>query len=43
MVSHHPVKFGGHRDCYSGDLMCLVVEGLDSSLIPPLLFISKAH
>ena len=21
MVSHHPVKFGGHRHCGSGDLV----------------------
>ena len=27
MVSHHPVKFGGHRHCGSGDIMFLVVEG----------------
>ena len=45
MVSHHTATFGDHRHCSSGD-MFLVVEGQDSTyppLIPPLLFISKAH
>ena len=26
MVSHHLTKFGGHRQCGSGDMMFLVVE-----------------
>ena len=46
MVSHHPVKFGGHGHCGSGDMMFLVDEGQDSTcprfnLL--LLFISKGH
>ena len=37
--SHHPAQFGGHRNCGSGDMMFLVVEGQDSTcprLKPPL-------
>lgn len=30
MVSHHPVKFGGHRHCDSGDMTVLVTEGQDA-------------
>ena len=26
MVNHHPAKFGGHRQCGSGDIILLVVE-----------------
>ena len=26
MVSDHPVKFGGYRQCGSGDIILLVVE-----------------
>ena len=29
--SHHPAKFGGHRNCGSGDMMFLVIEGQDST------------
>ena len=46
MVSHHPNKFGGHRQCGSGVLMFLVDEEQDSTcsrLNPSLLFISKGH
>ena len=40
MVSHQPLKFGGHMDCGSRD------EGLDYTyprFSPPLLFISEGH
>ena len=30
-MSHHPVKFAGHRHCGSGDITLLVVEELDST------------
>ena len=46
MVSHHPVKFGGQRQCGGGDIMFLVAEEEDSRcshLNPPLLFISKGY
>ena len=46
MVSHHPVKFGGHRHCSSGDIMFLVAKEENSRcylLNPPLLFTSKGH
>ena len=46
MVSHHPAKFGGHRDCGSGDMMFLVLERKHSACPHfnlPLLFISKGH
>ena len=33
MVRHHPVKFGGHRHCGSGDIMFLVVEEQDSTCL----------
>ena len=29
MVSHHPAKSGGHRNCGSGDLIFLMVEEKD--------------
>ena len=29
MVSHHPAKSGGHRQCDKGDIMFLVVEKQD--------------
>ena len=44
MVSHHLVKFCGHRYCGSEYRMLLVVEEEDSTCCcfnPPLLFISK--
>ena len=44
-VSHHPVKFGGHRHCGSGDMMFLVVNEQDFTCLcldHPLLFSSKA-
>ena len=28
MVSHHPAKFGGHRQCDSVDIMFLVAESI---------------
>ena len=43
MVSKQPAKFGGHRQCGSGDIMFLVIDEQDSTyscLNPPLLFIS---
>ena len=43
MVCHHPERFGGHRQCGSGDIMFLVVKKEDSSCSrfnPLLLFIS---
>ena len=46
MVSHHPVKFGGHMHCDSGDIVFLVVGEEDSKCSrfnQPLLFISKGH
>ena len=46
MISHHSVKFGGYRNCGSGDMIFLVFEGLNSCLhfnLPLLLFISKTH
>ena len=46
MITHHPVRFGDHRQCSIGDIMFVVVEGQDSTfahLDPPLLFIFKAH
>ena len=46
MVFHHPGKFGGHRRCYSGDIMVLVAEEKDprsSCFNPLLLFISRGH
>ena len=45
MISHHSVKFGGYRNCGSGDMIFLVFEGLNSCLHfnLPLLFISKTH
>ena len=45
MENYHPVMFGVHRYCVSGD-MFLVVEEEDSTcsrLNPPLPFISRAH
>ena len=45
MVSHHPAKFGAHRQCGIGNLF-LVVEEQDSTssrINPLLLFIFKAH
>ena len=30
MVSHHPARFSGHRQCGIGDAMFLVVEEQDS-------------
>ena len=44
-VSHHPGKFGGHRNC-SGDIMFLVAKEEDfrcSLFNPLLLFIYKGH
>ena len=32
MVSHHPAKFGGHRDCGCGDIIFLVAEEENSIL-----------
>ena len=46
MISHHPVKFGGHRNWSSGEIIFLAVEQQDSiccHLNSPLLFISKGH
>ena len=46
MVSHHPKKFGSHRQCGSGETTLLVVKGQDSTyprFNPPRLFISKGH
>ena len=46
MVSHHAVKFEGHRHCGSEVMMLLAVEGQDSTcsrLNTSLLFISKAR
>ena len=46
MVSHHPVKFGGHGHCGSGDVMFLEVKEQDSICLPfhlLLLFISRGH
>ena len=46
MASHHPAKFGGHRQCGSEDAMLLVVEGKNSTyshLNLPSLFASKGH
>ena len=49
MVSCHSAKFGGHKQCGSGDTTFLVVEKQDSTCsclnppLLPLLFISKAH
>ena len=31
MISHQPDKLGGHRYCYSGDIMRLEVEEQDST------------
>ena len=31
MVSHHPAKFGGHRQCSSEDMTFPLVEGQDST------------
>ena len=45
MVSHHPTKFRGLRNCGSED-MFLVVKGQDSAcshLDLPLLFTSKSN
>ena len=45
MVSHHLLRFGGHRHCV-GEYTFVVVEGQDFTcprLDPPLLFISKTH
>ena len=45
MVSHHPVKFGDHRLCGSGDMFLVAKEENSrcSRFNPPLLFISKGH
>ena len=46
MVSHHTVKFGGHRHCGSGVMMLVVVEEQDSTccrLDPLLLFTYSGH
>ena len=46
MVSLHPAKSGGHRNCRSGDKMLLEVEEQDptcSHFNSSLLFISKGH
>ena len=46
MVSHHPVRLGGHRHCGSRDIMFLVVEEQDSAysyLNPYLLLVLKTH
>ena len=46
MISHHPVKFGGHRHCGGGDIVFSVAEEEDSRcsrLKTPSLFISKGH
>ena len=46
MISHHSVKFGGHRHCGNGDIMVLTVEEQDSTrfcLNLALLFIPTAH
>ena len=46
MVIHHPVKFGWHRYCGSGDLTFLVAEEDNSRcrrFNRPLLRISKGH
>ena len=46
MISHYSPKFGGHRDCGSGDIRFLVAEeenSLCSCFNPPLLFIFKEH
>ena len=45
-ISQHHAKFFGHRHCYSGDIMFLLVEEEDSTcsrLNPALLFIPKGH
>ena len=41
MISHHPVKIGGHRHCGSGDITFLVVEEQDSTC--SLKFFSRGH
>ena len=46
MVSHHPVKIGGHRHCGQKDVMFLVAEEqyFRCSLFNrSLLFIYKGH
>ena len=46
MITHHPVKFGDHGHCSSGEIMFPVVEEQNSKcfhLNPSLLFISKGH
>ena len=46
MVSHHTVKFGGHRQCGSGVVMLVVVEEQDSTccrLDQLLLFTYRGH
>ena len=45
MVSHHPAKFGGHRDCSSGYMILTAKEENSrcSRFNPPLLFVSKGH
>ena len=46
MISHHPAKFGDHKQCGSGDIMFLVAEEENcrcSRFNPSLLFISKGR
>ena len=46
MVNEHPVKFGEHRHCGSGDIVFLMAEeqhSTFSTLNPPLVFICEAH
>ena len=46
MLSQHPVKFGGNRNCGSGDIVLLVAKEENSRCShfnPPLLFTSKGH
>ena len=46
MISHHPVKFGSHRYCGSGNIMFLIAEEENSRCSrfdSPLLCVSKGH
>ena len=46
IVIHHPDKFDDLRNCGSGNIMFLVVEGQDSTwpyFNPPLLLTFKVH
>ena len=42
MVSHYPVKFGGHSHCGGGDIVLLAVEKQDSTCSIKSAIISKA-